>query len=348
MSSGEPSESLSRRQHALLLAAVQEFIVTAEPVGSQQLAARHPLGVRAAMARNLMSELEETGYLMQPHTSAGRIPTDKAFRYYVDHLIPPRQIGFEDRAQIELHYSALAGDITEVVRDTSRLLALMTGQAALVMAPRLESVTVERVKFVRVREQEVLAVFVAAAGGVQNRLVQTDHDYSQDELDRMAAYLNDSLSGRTLEEARLWIEERLKEDRANYDRYMRTALMLGGAVTRTAGQAELYVEGSSKALEQPEFADPGRLRELLRALEDKSALLDLLERSLKQNSLMVSIGSENFDLRLSGFSVIAASYASGSMPLGSLAVVGPVRMDYDRVIPLVGYTARALSRVLEH
>src|SRR5216683_1422488 len=106
------------------------------------------------------------------------------------------------------------------------------------MAPRLESVTVERVKFVRVREQEVLAVFVAAAGGVQNRLVQTDHDYSQDELDRMAAYLNDSLSGHTLEEARLWIEEQLKEDRANYDRYMRAALMLGGAVTRTAGQAE--------------------------------------------------------------------------------------------------------------
>jgi heat-inducible transcriptional repressor len=124
--------------------------------------------------------------------------------------------------------------------------------------------------------------------------------------------------------------------------------MLGGALTRNSPPAQLYVEGSSKALEQPEFADPGKLRELLRALDDKTALLDLLERSLRQHGPTVSIGSENFDLRLSGFSVVSASYASGSLPLGSLAVVGPVRMDYERVIPLVGYMARALSRVLEH
>jgi heat-inducible transcriptional repressor len=201
---------------------------------------------------------------------------------------------------------------------------------------------------VRLRERELLAVFVAVAGGVQNRLVQTDKDYGQAELDRMAGYLNASLSGRSLEQVRLWIEERLKEERASYDRFTRTALILGGALTRNPAPAEVYVEGSSKALEQPEFADPGKLRELLRALDDKTALLDLLERSLKENGPMVSIGSENFDSRLAGFSVVAASYASGSLPLGSLAVVGPVRMDYERVIPLVSYTARALSRVLEH
>ena len=126
---------LSHRQNALLLAAVQEFINTAEPVGSQQLAARHHLGVRAAMVRNLMGELEEAGFLKQPHTSAGRVPTDRAFRYYVDHLTPSSPIDFHDRAQIELHYSAPPADFNEIVRDTSRLLALMTGQAALVMAP---------------------------------------------------------------------------------------------------------------------------------------------------------------------------------------------------------------------
>jgi heat-inducible transcriptional repressor len=348
MQTGGPYDELPRRQHALLLAAVHEFIVTAEPVGSSQLASRHPLGVRAAMIRNLMAELEESGFLLQPHTSAGRIPTEKAFRYFVDHLTPSPLIPFEDRAQIELHYSAPPSDLNATIRDTSRLLALMTGQAALVMAPRLESIIVERVQFVRLREREVLAIFVAAAGGVQNRLVQSDQDYSQAELDRMASYLNESLSGRTLEQAREWIEERLREDRANYDRFMRTALVLGGAVARRPEPAEIYVEGSSNAIEQPEFSNPGRLRELLRALEDKTALLDLLERSLKLSGLTVSIGSENFDARLSGFSVIAASYASGSLPLGSLAIVGPVRMDYERVIPLVRYTAQALSRILDH
>ena len=348
MQGGDSQGERARRQHTLLLAAVQEFITTAEPVGSQQLVAHHKLGVRAAMVRNLMAELEEAGYLSQPHTSAGRIPTDKAFRYYVDHLMPQPPIGFEDRSQIELHYSAPIGDIHEIIRETSRLLTLMTGQAALVMAPRLEAVVLERVQFVRLREREVLAVFVAMAGGVQNRFVQTDADHGQAELDRMAGYLNESLRGRTLEQARLWIEERLKEDRANYDQFMRTALILGGTISRGSAPAQVYVDGSSKALDQPEFANPNRLRELLRALEDRSALLELLEQSLRHSGPMISIGSENFDARLAGFSVVAAAYASGSMPLGSLAVVGPVRMDYDRVIPLVSYTARALSRVLEH
>jgi heat-inducible transcriptional repressor len=342
------NDDLTHRQHALLLATVQEFISTAEPVGSQQLVARHPLGVRAAMVRSLMAELEEAGFVSQPHTSAGRIPTDKAFRYYVDHLERSPVIAFEDRTQIELHYSVYADDVGETIRDTSRLLSLMTGQAAVVMAPRLESASIERVQFLRLRSREVLAVFVPVAGGAQNRLIHTGQDYSQDELDRMSNYLNESVSGRTLVQARTWIEERLREDRATYDRFMRAALVLGGAATQSATPTEVYVEGSIKAFDQPEFADPGRLRELLRALEDKTALLDLLERTLKQNGLTVSIGSENFDMRLSGLSVVAASYASGTLPLGSLAVVGPVRMDYERVIPLVTYTARALSRVLEH
>ncbi len=186
MAGASQNAELSRRHHALLLAAVQEFITTAEPVGSQQLATRHHLGVRAAMVRNLMAELEEGGFLMQPHTSAGRIPTDLAFRYYVDHLIPAPPIGFHDRAQIELHYSAPSADLNAIVRDTSRLLALMTGQASLVTAPRLESVMLERVQFVRLRDYEVMAVFVPVAGGVQSRLVQTSRNHAQDELDRMA------------------------------------------------------------------------------------------------------------------------------------------------------------------
>lgn len=347
MDSSVARGELSGRQQAVLLATVQEFIASAEPVGSHQIAARYPLGVRAAMVRNLMAELECAGYLHQPHTSAGRVPTDRAFRYYVDQVMPVRRVGFEDRAQIELCYSAGPRELSEVMRETSRLLALLTGQAALVMAPRLEATRLERVDFVRLREREVLAIFVAAAGGAQHRLVQTGQDHSAEELDRMARYLNEALKGRTLEEARAWIEERLREDRARYDRFMRAALELGGAAAERIAGAELYVEGSAKVADQPEFADHNRLRELLRALDDRTALLDLLERSLKHSGLTVSIGSENVDARLASLSVVAASYQSGALPLGSVAVVGPVRMDYERVIPLVAYTARSLSRLLD-
>jgi heat-inducible transcriptional repressor len=340
--------ALSNRRHALILAAVQEFISTAEPVGSAQIVARHQLGVRAAMVRNMMAELEDGGYLRQPHTSAGRVPTEKAFRYYVDHLGAATRIGFEDRAQIELHYSTAVRNLGEVLRDTPRLLSILTGQAALVMAPRLEASILERVNFVRLRDKQVLAVFVAAKGAMQNRIVDTERDHSQDELDRMARYLNESLEGRTLDEARRWIEAQLRQERANYDRFMHDALALGEAIADYVGRPELYVEGSLQALEQPEFSDRAKMRALLRALDDKTALLELLERSLTHAGLTVSIGSENYDPRLSSLSVVAASYASGSSALGSLAIVGPVRMDYDRVIPLVEYTARALSRLMEY
>jgi heat-inducible transcriptional repressor len=347
MRASSKHDELSGRQHSLLLAAIHEFIATAQPVGSHQLAARRSLGIRAAMVRNLMAELDESGYLLQPHTSAGRVPTERAFRYFVDHLtLPP--IRFADRTRIEFHYSAPASDSTEVIRDTSRLLALMTGQAAVVMAPRLESVQLKQVQLVRLREHEVLAIFVVATGGVHNRLLHTDSDYSQPDLDRMSGYLNESLGGRTLEQARAWMVQQLKQERALYDQFMHAALVMGGAIASNPSPAEIYVEGSSKALDQPEFAEPAKVRELLRALDDKTALLDLLERALTQSGLIVSIGSENFDARLSGLSVVASPYISGAHPLGSLAVVGPVRMDYERVIPLVSYTARALSRALEH
>src|ERR1700693_1683112 len=160
MTQESSSNPLSNRQHALVIAAVQEFISPAEPVGSAQIVARNHLGVRAAMVRNMMAELEDGGYLLQPHTSAGRVPTEKAFRYYVDHLAGQARIGFQDRAQIELHYSTGARDLGEVLRDTPRLLSLLTGQAALVMSPRLEASILERVNFVGLRDNHARAVFL--------------------------------------------------------------------------------------------------------------------------------------------------------------------------------------------
>ena len=339
---------LAGRRHTVLIAMVAEFIASAEPVGSLQVASRRNLGIKAAMVRNMLAELEEAGYLQQPHTSAGRIPTDRAFRYYVDHLAAAARIGFEDRTQIELHYSERMRNFETVMRDTPRLLALLTGQAALVMAPRLESVELDRVNFVRLRPRELLAVFVPRTGVVRNQLVRAERDYGQEELDRMARYLNEALRGRTLDDARRWIEEELLMDRARYDRFVREALLLGEGALGGDTSAELYVEGSAQALVQPEFSDPDKVRELMRALDDKTALLDLLERAVRDQELTVSIGSENYDPHLADFAIVAAPYAGGSKPLGGLAVVGPVRMDYERVIPLVEYTARTLSRIFEH
>ena len=344
-----PNESwrgeLGRRHHALLLAVIQDFVASAEPVGSQHLVSKYSLGVRAATVRSIMAELEADNFLYQPHTSAGRVPTPKAFRYYVDYLMPQRQIGRNDRVQIEYCYSERSRDLSEVMRETSRLLALLTGQAAVVLTPRFESIELARVNFIRLREAQVMAVLIARGGGVQTRVIDSGRDYTQEELERMARYLNESLEGHTLEQARAWIEDALKQERVRYDQFTRAALTLGDAAVSRPVPAEVYVEGGAKAMQQPEFSDPDKLRELLGALEDKTALLDLLERTLKAGSIEVSIGIEHGP-RLSDLSVVAAAYSKGTMPLGSLGVVGPVRMDYERVIGLVDYTARALSRVL--
>jgi heat-inducible transcriptional repressor len=338
---------INTRHQEILAAIVRAYIETGEPVGSRTLSRQRGQSLSPASIRNAMADLADEGFLSQPHTSAGRVPTDRAFRYYVDQVGAAARIGFEDRTQIELHYSNHAQDLASVTRDTSRLLSILTGQAALVMAPRLDATELDHVNFVHIRERQVLAVFVATGGAVQNRLVVTDNDHTQDELDRMARYLNESLVGRTLGEAREWIESQLKLERAKYDRFMRAALTLGEAVA-TSRASEIFIEGSAHALEQPEFSDPEKVRQLMRALEDKTALLELLERSFHEHGLMVSIGSENDDSRLSRLTIIAAPYADGVRPIGSLAVVGPVRMDYERVIPLVEYTAKALSRALEH
>ncbi len=337
---------LGRRHHVLLLAVIQDFVATAEPIGSQHIASKYSLGVRAATVRSMMADLETENFLYQPHTSAGRVPTDKAFRYYVDYVMPKRQIGRNDRVQIEYCYSERSRDLTEIMRDTSRLLALLTGQAAMVLTPRFEAVALKRVNFIRLRESQVMAVFIAIGGEVQTRVVDSGRDYTQPELERMANYLNEGLEGRTLEQARTWIESVLNEERTRYDRFVRDALTLGDAAVSRPVPVEVYVEGGAKALQQPEFSDPDKLKELLGALEDKSALLDLLERTLTVGNIEVSIGTEH-DPRLSDLSVVTAAYSKGAMPIGSLGVVGPVRMDYERVIALVDYTARALSRVLE-
>jgi heat-inducible transcriptional repressor len=214
-----------------------------------------------------------------------------------------------------------------------------------VLPPRFDAIELARVNFIRLREAQVMAVLIARGGEVQTRIVDTGRDYTHEELERMARYLNQSLEGRTLEQARTWIEGALKEERVRYDRFVRAALTLGDAVISRAVPAEVYVDGSAKALQQPEFNDPDKLRELLGALEDKTALLDLLERTLKAGRIEVTIGSEH-DSRLSDLSVVAAAYSKGETPLGSLGVVGPVRMDYERVIGLVDYTAKVLSRAL--
>jgi heat-inducible transcriptional repressor len=345
MATPEQRPELEPRRRALLRAIVQEFIDTAQAVSSRRIAQNYVLGVRPATVRNIMAGLEQEGYLYQPHTSAGRIPTAKAFRHFVDGLTPCPEVGLRERAQIEFYYSDHARDPAQLVRDTSGLLSTLTGHTAVATGPCFDLMTLERIELVYLRTCQVTALLVPAGAGVRDCVLETTRDYTQDDLNRVSNFMTSLIKGCTPEQAKIRVSRALQEQRTRAHSLVHEALQLGADLLVRSEFDAVYVQGSARVLDRPEFAEPKKAQELLDALEDRAALAKALGQIVDQSNPNVAIGHENTDARLSEFSVVAAAYASGPVRLGSLAVIGPLRMDYGRVIALVDYTARVLSRV---
>ncbi len=341
LAQGNPD--ISRRDREILRAIIQDFITTGEPVGSQAIAPR--CDVSSATVRSAMADLEELGYLAKPHTSAGRIPTDKGFRLYVDSLLRTRAPGPKERERIEAGLHAALG--ADLVADTGKLLHEITHHAALVVAPHFEQDLLRRVEFVKLREDRILAVFVSQAGLVQNRLITVDFPVGRAELEYAANYLNDKLGDLGLEEIHARLRAEREAEQALYDRLHRSAMQLADAAfaDHAAPEPEVRVEGEASFLDEPAFAaDVEKMRKLFAALAQKDRVLHVMRRVMEGREIRIFIGAESEFSEVPGLSVIAAPYTQGEKVLGALAVVGPVRMNYGRVIPLVQYTARAVSK----
>lgn len=335
---------LDDRQREVLRAIVQEYISTGGPVGSSQLARRPDFEVSSATMRNVMADLEELGFLEKPHTSAGRVPTDRGYRFYVDTLVRLREPGQRDRDLIQQNLASETG-VEEAVQEASRVLHFITRHAGVVVTPRPAAAVFERIEFVRLRENRVLAVLVSSNGQVLNKAFVVDFPVTSEDLVRAANYLNELLGRAPLEEIRVRIQQELERDRAAYDQVAHKALQLGAAATDINKSERLVIEGTGSILESPEFSDMERARALFRALEEKSKLLELLDRVQRAREMQIFIGSESEFSSASEVSVIASPYGSGDQMLGAVGIIGPTRMNYQRVIPLVNFTAHILSRV---
>jgi heat-inducible transcriptional repressor len=344
MAIADPSPELEPRRRALLRAIVQDFIDTAQAVSSRRIAENYMLGIRPATVRNMMAGLEQDGYLYQPHTSAGRIPTAKAFREFVNGLTPCLEIGLRERAQIEFHYSDRTRDPSQLVRDTSRLLSTLTGHTAVATGPCFDSLTLERIELIPLRSCQVTGLLVPAAAGARDCVIETARCYTQEELNRMSNFITALVKSCTVEQAKVRVSRTLREKQMEAHPLLREALQLGAELLDRTETDAVYVQGSARLLDQPEFAERKKAQELLEVLEDRAALTKALAQIVEQSNPNVAIGQENVDSRFSEFSVVVAAYASGAVRLGSLAVIGPLRMDYARVIALVDYAARVLSR----
>ncbi|HYS81389.1 MAG TPA: heat-inducible transcriptional repressor HrcA [Anaeromyxobacteraceae bacterium] len=338
---------LSQRARDIFRALVQDYIHTGEPVASQPLLARHGLDCSPATVRNVMADLEALGFLVKPHTSSGRVPTQAGYRLYVDALLKVKPPQAAEREQIEkVTHDAPAVDT--LLESTARVLHSLSHHAAVVTTPRPVDDPIHQIEFVRLRESRVLVVFISQAGLVTNKLMQLDARPEVGELERAGQYLNEKLRAGPLASLRERILSDMRQDQSALQGLITKALQLAeqsfGPEALSGG--EVLVDGEESFLDAPEFADVQKARALLRAFAEKDRILRMLDKVLHAREVQIFIGAESELAGLPDVSVVAAPYVRGDQMLGTLAVIGPTRMNYARVIPLVDLTAREISRAL--
>ncbi len=333
---------LSRRAQKILHAVITEYLHGGDAVGSRTVTRRHDLGLSPATVRNVMADLEEMGLLEQRHSSAGRVPTPTGLRIFIDSLLKVR--GLSAREKEEIRERVVARTPDEVVANASRLLSDLTQHAAVIIAPDPDQQRLGQIEFVPLRDGKLIAVLVTTDGRIENRLIMDEVDSRR--LERIHNYLNQQLSGMTLDEVREHVIRELGEDKNKYDEAISEALRLGHAVfvARPDRSAEVLISGQSNLLDDALAQD--RARDLLKTLEDKETLARLLDRTRHAEGLQVFLGAETAMSALVGSSVVAVSYGPEDMPIGALAVIGPMRMNYGKVMSVVDVTADTVSRLL--
>ena len=340
------SEELNERSRQILQAIIEDYIGTGEPVGSRTLSRRPGINLSPASVRNVMADLEELGFLYSPHTSAGRVPTEKGYRFYVASLLEVRQLNRDLRSRLRQECRSRDFDTESLLREVGRILSATSNYTGLVMVPRFTSTVFRRIEFVRLAETRVLVVFITQTGIVQHKLIEVEEPLTQRELDEVTNYLNLEFSGLSIQEIKNRIFAEMDHERALVDHLRRRALLLSSRVLQYELGGQVFIEGASNILEQPEFADLSTMKRLMRTLDQKSLLVDLLDKAQQVEGLQILIGGADNYSEIEGCSLVTSSYASSRGTTGILGVIGPTRMPYAMVIPLVDYAASLVSDIL--
>jgi len=349
-----PSEELSRRERRVLEAVIRSYVETAEPAGSRTLSRRFGLGVSPATIRNTMSDLEEKGFLFHPHTSAGRVPTDKAYRAYVDSLLgrPPLPPVDTGRLTEELAPGNGSSAIESILRRAAQTLGLLTQELGVAVGPRLDRAVLRRLELVRVASQRLLMVLTLEGGVVRTVFVEMPGEIADHALGSVIAVLNERLGGLTIGQIRTSLSARLRDVGADASAaellniFVQEGDQLFDAAIPASDAHQVVLGTTSVLAEQPEFSAADRLRRLLALTETPEALGAAIRRRVQAPGISITIGAEHDDPRLEEFTLVTAEYQVGSLA-GVIGVIGPTRMPYDKVISLVGHTSRLLSDLLD-
>jgi len=340
------SSNIGKREREILTAIVETYISTGEPVGSRTLARSNRESLSPASIRNVMSDLADAGFLEQPHTSAGRVPTAQAYRYYANQLTGEARLSPADETMIQGSLQGLT-DVQEFMERTSRVLSLIShGVGVTITSGPGQRNALEHVYFQRLGDKKVLAVVVMRNGLVRDRVLRLSDDLAAADLDVAANYINQNFRGWEMDEVRAEIARRVQQERAEYDRMMRSVeeLYTQGALATEGAPQSVFVEGAANLVMNAQ--DKERLRQLLTTLEEKQRIVNLLSAYLdaRQEAVRVVVGLEDTVPHLNNFVLIGAPARVGDEVMGSLAVIGPTRMDYEHTISAVSYIARMFDQ----
>src|ERR1700728_790321 len=350
MTQDNRDDALNERAQRLLRVLVQNYIRDGQPVGSRTLSRESGLTLSSATVRNVMSDLEQLGFVTSPHTSAGRVPTDKAYRFFVDSLMRA-QMPTDDASLEEIRRQLdMPGDSSKaLVAAASQLLSNITHLAGVVTLPLAQAVSLTQIEFLALSENRVLVVLVFDDREVQNRIIQLDRHYTAEELRRAASFLNDHCIGRTLPQIHQELVRQLKETHENLNQAMLDAISMAQRLFEQGSAAEnieYLIAGETNLMG---FAGPSnvdKLKRLFEAFNEKRDILHLLDQSLRAEGVQIFIGHESGYQILDDYSVVTAPYSSAKGVIGVLGVIGPTRMAYERIIPIVDLTAKVLSSAL--
>ena len=342
------SVTLSDRERQILHAVVHSYITTAEPVGSRSVVKRFGFDVSAATVRNVMADLEDMGYLQQLHTSSGRVPTDAGYRYYVNHLMKIQELTEAERDQIQREYEQKLGNVEDVLRHTTHLLALTTHQAGLAQAPGEGQARIVRVSLMPLSGERLALLIADNFGRVHSMMTTLETAIPSDRLPGLARFLNDHLAGVAMDEMAGSIQAKLRDFLDEQRRLAQEALSILSLLP-TQHRAQLFLDGAGQLFEQPEFKDMTRAREVFDLLDEHDRLLYLMRRAVaesEQNQRAVIIGAEEDGSGIPGIGVVAAPYKVHGQHAGLIGVLGPRRMPYSRLTAIVDYTAGLVGRMI--
>lgn len=343
------NDAINERAGHLLKTLVERYIQEGGPIGSRTLAQASGMGLSSATIRNVMADLEDLGLVIAPHTSAGRIPTVQGLRLFIDNMLTPQALEEAEFEVIRQQLNAHASDGQELLETASNLLSEMSHMAGLVTLPKRDHVCLRQIEFLPLSDRRVLAILVVNQREVENRVLETYRDYSVAELEQVANYLNQQFMGMDLADVRQALVNELKEARERMDQAMEDSIRVAEqALAEPSNEAGYVVAGQTNLMGFADFTSVAQLRELFEAFSGKRELLQLFDNCLAGEGVRIFIGDESGYRVLDGCSVVTAPYAVDGEVIGSLGVIGPTRMDYHRIIPIVKSTADALGSALKN